>query len=223
MRARTTVLASALVLSSGLWAQSAGESYHGAKVAKASNIVFPADSAVTGIVTLGVSLDATGAVQNVAVIRDVPPLTAAAQLGLQNWTFSPAVKNGKSVPGNLRVHIVFNPFNPGDTGIGEGSEASGGDGNGSGGDFQPARLLTAAYALYPVNTVASGTVVVEVKVDAGGGVQEARVLKGLGALAGAATQAAKNWAFAPATYKGNAVQSVVPVVFVFASPAMGTR
>ena len=223
MKLPATVLASVILLGVGSWGQGAGENYHEARVAHASAIAFPVNSAVTGIVTLGVSVDTTGTVQSVTVIRDVPPLTAAAKVGVQNWTFSPAMKNGKALAGDVRVHVVFNPFNPGDTGIGGGGGASGGSGNGSSGDFQPAQLQTASYAQYPVNTVASGTVVVLFKVDASGTVQDTKVIKGAGPLAGAATQAVKSWGFAPAAYKGTAVRSVVPVAFVFASPAMGTR
>jgi TonB family protein len=223
MKRRATVLASAMLLSVGLWAQGTGQNYREARVVQASDIVFPAASAVTGIVTLGVSVDATGTVQNVTVIRDVAPLTAAAQAGLQNWKFSPAMKNGKPVAGNVRVQVVFNPYNPGDTGIGGGGGASGTGGNGSSGDFQLAQLQTANYAQYPVNTVASGTVVVLVRVDVSGKVQDAKVMRGSGPLADAATRAAKGWGFAPATCRGKAVPSVVPVAFVFASPAMGTR
>jgi TonB family protein len=221
MKRRATVLASAMLLSVGLWAQGTGQNYREARVVQASDIVFPAASAVTGIVTLGVSVDATGTLQNVTVIRDVAPLTAAAQTGLQNWKFSPAMKNGKSVAGNVGVQVVFNPFNPGDTGIGGGRGASGAGGNGSSGDFQLAQLQTANYAQYPVHTVASGTVVVLVRVDASGKVQDAKVIRGSGPLADAATRATKGWGFAPATYRGNAVPSVVPVAFVFAPPAMG--
>ena len=225
MRWRATVLASAVLFGAGLWGQSAGEAYRAASVSGASDIAFPPDSAVTGVVTLGVSVDASGAVENVTVIRDLPPLTAAAQDALKNWKFGPAVKNGKFVAGNVRVHIVFNPFNVGDPDAGAGQEASGGQGDSgsSDDDFQPAQLQSATYAQYPENTVASGTVLVQLNVDPDGTVQGARVMKGSGPLAGAVTRTVKSWTFTAASYKGNAVRSVVPVAFVFASPAQGTQ
>jgi len=48
-----------------------------------------------------------------------------------------------------------------------------------------------------------------------------RVLKGPGVLSAAATRAVSGWMFAPATYKGAAVESYLPVAFVFPSAALG--
>ncbi|HTZ32058.1 MAG TPA: TonB family protein [Methylomirabilota bacterium] len=223
MKWRAAVLTGAVLMGNGLWGQGAGENYRPAAVSGATDVAFPPDSAVTGVVTLGVSVDGSGVVQNVTVIRDVPPLTAAAQEALKSWKFSPAVKDGKFVPGNVRVHIVFNPFNPGDTGVGGGSEPGATDGDSGDAEFQPAQLQTAEFAQYPENSVASGTVLVQLNVDAEGAVQGARVMRGAGPLAGAVTRTVKSWTFSPATYKGNAVRSVVPVAFVFASPAQGTQ
>jgi len=215
-------LASMALAAVGLWGQGSGSSYRPAGVSKAGDIPFPSNSTVTGLVTLGISVGSDGSVQNVSVIRDLPPLTAAAQDGLKNWQFAPAVENGKMVEGNCRVQIIFNPFNPGDTTIPGGSEPAATAADGSDAEFQPAQLESAEFASYPENTVASGTVVLQLGVDAEGGVSGARVFRGAGPLAGAATRTAKNWKFTAATYKGTAVSSVVPVAFVFASPAQGT-
>jgi len=223
MNVKRVALAAALFLTAGLWAQDAADNYRGAGVSKADDIPFPADSAVTGLVTLGVSVTNTGAVQNVAVVRDLPPLTAVAQDALKTWQFAPAVKNGRMVAGNVRLEIVFNPYNPGDTGLPGGAEPMATDADGGDAEFQPAQLETAAFATYPENTVASGTIVLQLNVNASGGVTGARVFKGAGPLAGAATRTVKSWKFTPATYKGTAVASTVPVAFVFASPAQGTQ
>ena len=85
------------------------------------------------------------------------------------------------------------------------------------------RLQKAGYATYPPNTVASGTVVLVVHVGHDGKVHGVNVVRGKGALYGAAMTAARAWVFAPATYKGNAVGSDVVVAYVFASPQAGTR
>jgi outer membrane biosynthesis protein TonB len=222
MKWRGIALASTVLLSAGLWGQGARENYRAAGVSQATDIAFPADSAVTGVVTLGVAVDGTGAVQKVTVIRDVPPLTEAAQNGLKNWRFSPAVKDGKFMPGNVRVHIVFNPSEAGNTDIAGGEEPSAVDSEGTEEDFQPAQLQSGVFAQYPENTVASGTVLVQLNVDSDGAVQGVRVMKGAGPLAGAVTRTVKSWTFVAASYKATAVMSVVPVAFVFASPAQGT-
>ena len=73
--------AAVILLASSTWGQTGvGESYHGPGVGHATDIIYPANTQTMGIVTLDVSVDATGAVQNVSNVRDVPPLTIVARL-----------------------------------------------------------------------------------------------------------------------------------------------
>jgi len=88
------------------------------------------------------------------------------------------------------------------------------------GDFRPPQVKSATFAVYPVDTVRSGTVVAEVKVGKDGSLMWVRVLRGPGVLLGAATSALRTWIFAPATYKGAPVESYLPVAFVFPSAAL---
>jgi TonB family protein len=216
-------LLTVLSLTAGIWVrgQSTGK-YHSTGLAMAGDIAYPMDTRTPGFVTVDVSLDASGVVQNVAVIRDVPPLTAAVQSAVNAWHFTPATLDGQSVPGLLRINVAFNPYNPSGVGLpGESLQPSSGSASG---DFQPAQLLKANYADYPPNTVASGTVAMQAHLGSDGKVHSVGVVRGkVGALAGAAIKAAKSWNFAPATYKGQPVSSDVAIVFVFASPQAGTR
>jgi TonB family protein len=223
MKAKVLLLILASLMAA-VWVrgQGSGGKYHAAGLAMAGDIAYPLNSQAPGFVTLDVSLDASGAVQNVTVVRDVPPLTAAAQSAVKTWQFTPATLDGQGVPGVLRVNIAFNPYNPSGVGLpGESLQPATG---GPSGDFQPAQVLKTTYATYPPNTVASGTVVVLVHVGSDGKAHGAGVVRGkVGVLAGAATKAAKSWTFTPAAYKGQPVGSDVAVSFVFASPQAGTR
>jgi TonB family protein len=220
---RAVGLLTFLSLTAGVWAlsQSTGK-FHSAGLAMAGDIAYPMDTRTPGFVTVDVSLDASGAVQNVSVVRDVPPLTAAVQSAVNSWHFTPATLDGQSVPGLLRIDVAFNPYNPSGVGLpGESLQPSSGSVNG---DFQPPQLLKANYANYPPNTVASGTVAMQAHVGSDGKVHSVGVVRGkVGALAGAATRAAKSWSFSPAAYKGQPVSSDIAIVFVFASPQAGTR
>lgn len=213
----------ALSLMAAVWVkgQSGSAGYHAAGVAQAGSIPYPINTQAPGFVTLDASVDASGAVQNVTVVRDVPPLTAAAQGAVQNWQFTPATVDGQAAPGVVPVDVAFNPYNP--SGVGLPGESLQPPSSTASGDFQPAGLLKASYAVYPPNTVASGTVVLVVRVGSDGSVHHVRVLRGKAVLTGAATAAVKTWAFAPATYKGSAVGADVAVAFVFAPPQAGTR
>lgn len=207
------------------WAANGQTKYQGAAVARAGNIAYPPNSRTPGMVTLDVSVDASGAVVKMVVARDVPPLTSAAQSAVNGWQFAPAMKGGKTVAGVVRVNVVFNPFNPGDVSIPTQPLPTPDTGGAVAGKFQPPDVQTAKYAVYPVNTVASGTVVMDVKVGADGSMAGARVLGGEGGtpLSGAATRALQGWSFVPATYAGQAVASHTVVVYVFVSPAVGTQ
>ena len=211
-------------LIAGVWvnARSAGGAgYHAASVAQAGGIPYPINSQAPGFVTLDVSVDASGAVQEVAVVRDVPPLTAAAQGAVKNWQFTPATVDGQTAPGAVPVDVAFNPYNP--SAVGLPGESLQPPTSTVSGDFQPAGLVKANYAVYPPNTVASGTVVMVVRVGSDGSVHRVRVLRGKAVLTDAATAAVKTWGFTPATYKGSAVGADVTVAFVFAAPQAGTR
>lgn len=212
----------ALVLVWGVSGQA--PAYQGVGVAKAGNIAYPPNSQSPGMVTLDVSVDATGAVAKMVVARDVPPLTDAVRSAVNGWQFTPAMKGGQPVRGVARVNVVFNPFNPGNVSIPNKPLPPPDTGGSVAGVYQPPDVQTANYAVYPVNTVASGTVVLDVKVGADGSVMGARVLGGEGGtpLTGAATRAIRGWSFVPGTYEGQAVVSHTIVAFVFVSPAVGT-
>ena len=210
-------------LTAGVWVRGQGNGgrYHAAGIAQGGEIAYPMNTNTTGFVTLDVSLDANATVQNVTVLRDVPPLTSAAQNAVKSWQYTPAMVDGQGVAGVVRVNVAFNPYNPSGVGLpGESLQPVVGGGNGN---FQPAGLTKANYAMYPPNTVSSGTVVLQVHVGHDGKVHGAIVVRGKGALSGAATAAAKTWVFTPAMYQGKAVASDVVVAFVFATPQAGTR
>lgn len=200
-----------------------GANYHEAGLGRTGEIAYPIHSSTTGIVTLNVSVDATGAIQNVWVVRDVPPLTTAAQDAIKTWKYTPAVENGHAAAGTVGVNVVFNPYNPAGVGLpGAPLQPAAGQTGAANGEFVPAQVKTASYATYPGNTVKAGTVVMELRVGTDGTVVGLKVRRGMGVLGGAVTRTVKSWTFAPATYKGSTVASDVFVAFVFASPAAGT-
>ena len=191
------------------------------KLVSAGEIPYPMNSNSPGIATLQVNLDGNGNIQNVQVVRDVPPLTSAAQTALQGWSFAPATKNGNGEPSSIRVTAVFNPFNP--AGVALPSPGLGPVGNGGSAPYIPAEVTAATYATYPPNSVAFGTVVLDVKIGSGGNVKNVNVVHGVASLTGTAITAVKTWGFSPATRNGKALESHTVVAFVYPSPAAGTQ
>jgi hypothetical protein len=106
-------------LMAGVWVRGQGTSgkYHAAGLAMAGDIAYPMNSQAPGFVTLDVRLSASGSAQNVTVVRDVAPLTAAAQGALTSWQFTPATFDGQAVAGVMRVNVAFNPYNPSGVGL----------------------------------------------------------------------------------------------------------
>jgi TonB family protein len=201
---------------------SSGEAYKSVVITSASDIAYPPATSTTGLVAVDVGVDASGNVQNVKVVQDVPPLTDAVVAAVKKWSFGAAQLNGSAVAGRIRVNVVFNPFNPGGVGIPSGGLQPEESTSGAG-IYAPARVTAANYATYPVNTVASGAVVLDLHVGKSGKVEHAKAIRGVEPLTSAAIAALQSWKLAPATYEGKAVGSRIGVAFVFASPALGTQ
>src|SRR5271169_6625505 len=110
MRRAWVAAAGILLLGMAARGQSGGGKYHSAGIAQGGDIAYPMNSQSPGYVTLDVSLDATGAVQSVNVVRDTPPFTSTAQSAVNAWQFTPALMDGQGVSGTVRVNVAFNPY-----------------------------------------------------------------------------------------------------------------
>src|ERR1700687_4792582 len=215
------ILLTGLAILSAWPVRASGPQFVPPRIATASDIPYPVNTATPGIVTLLLNLDATGKVVNVQVLRDVPPLTSAAQTAVQTWTFTPAAREGSPVPSTLCANVVFNPFNPGGVAI-EGlavplpQPTSIPDAT----PFPPPQITSGAYAIYPVNSVASGSVVLDVMIGKTGGVAKVKVIRDVPSLTPEAIKAVKAWEFSPATFQGQPIAAHLVVAFVFPLPAL---
>lgn len=222
LRAFLGVWALAALLSVAVSAQS-NPSVTAPGISSAGSIPYPINSASPGMVTLQLSLDSTGSVTNAQPVRDYPPFTAVVQSAVQGWSFSPASSAGNAIASNIRVNAVFNPFNPGGVALPAESLANLSNPDPSNSGFSPASVNGAVYANYPVNSVSSGTVVLDVTIGKSGGVKKVKALQTVPGLTSNSITAVKNWSFSAATYKGQPIVSHVVVAFVFQSPAVQTR
>ncbi|MGC2256072.1 MAG: TonB family protein, partial [Candidatus Acidiferrales bacterium] len=89
--------------------------------------------------------------------------------------------------------------------------------------YEPPTVVSTAEALYPINSVASGTVVLEVRLDKNGASDSVDVLHGIPSLTGPAVTAVKKWKFGAAKLDGHGIASVIPVAFTFVPPNVGPR
>jgi len=62
---------------------------------------------IQGRVVLEFMVDSSGHVKNVRILRSIPPLDEAAVDCVRDWSFTPALRKGKSVPCIMSVEIEF--------------------------------------------------------------------------------------------------------------------
>src|SRR5258708_7907565 len=98
-----------VLLVCGAMSTSAQATFKPAEVISAPDIQYPIRSIAAGVVVLDVSLDASGGIAGVHVVRDIPSLTSAATSSIPSWKFSPASLHGKPEPSTMRIAVVFRP------------------------------------------------------------------------------------------------------------------
>jgi TonB family protein len=204
-----------VTVGSGAWGQGSGARFEAPDVVTATDVSYPMNTTTTGMVSLWVSLDASGSVQKIDVAQDVPPLTAAAQASVQNWTFKAATAHGKGVATKFPVHVVFNPYNPGATSVVGGGLKVPQTVPSNQLHFMPPQIRLASYAFYPPNTQVEGTVVLSVSVDKSGHSSHIKVVHGVPPLADAAVDAVKQWGFQPAMRDGATAAGRLCIAFLF--------
>jgi protein TonB len=79
----------------------------------------------------------------------------------------------------------------------------------------PAQMFPPAY---PPRAQGDGVVIVEVQVDATGGIGETRIVQSASAFDQAALAAVRQWRFQPAQRAGTAVAAYVYIIFGFRQP-----
>lgn len=89
--------------------------------------------------------------------------------------------------------------------------------------FDPPSVVSAAQAIYPLDSVASGTVVLEVSLDETGKITGVRVVQGIPSLTVEAQRSIRKWRFRPARLNGENVPSKFSAAFTFVPPNVGPR
>lgn len=188
--------------------------------------VSPINSVETGggEVLLEVSIDRTGAVTGIKPLRETAAFMARMTTAVKAWRFTPAeapIEESKRKPGGpttepveskLLVAAVFRRPSINAPTLGEPIKDVAAASN----DVPyPTSLVTPPF---PINALNPGSVLVEVKVDAKGGITGASVRVPAPGFDSAALTAASGWTFRAAKPGGVAAPSVVYIVFGFAVP-----
>jgi outer membrane biosynthesis protein TonB len=184
----------------------------------AASINYPINSSASGVVAVAIYLDDAGKVTATDTLRDIPSLTAPVLLSIQKWTFKPATLDGKEVDSTIVASIAFNPADYRLAGtdtpvLGKELKVLSRDADG----FLPPHLATASWALYPLNSVERGSVILDARVGRDGGVRHVTPVWSP-YLKTTSVEAAKKWTFEPATFDGMPTDADVIIGYVFRLP-----
>ena len=89
--------------------------------------------------------------------------------------------------------------------------------------YEPPAIIEVADVVYPLQSVASGTVVFELALDEAGKISDVRVVRGIASLTEPAERSVRQWKFRPAKMDGKPLPSKIPVAFSFVPPNVGPR
>lgn len=138
---------------------------------------------------------------------------------MKSWTFAPGKLEGKPVASSLNISMVFNPgtLQTQDLTLGPLQPPPP---NPPG--YLPPEIATASYASYPVNSVAAGTVVLDVTIGKSEEIKKMVPIRPVPSLTSAAISAVKKWTINAATFHGKSITSKLIIAFVFRPPTAST-
>lgn len=81
--------------------------------------------------------------------------------------------------------------------------------------FEPIQVISAVGAIYPLNSLGNGTLVLRVKVDDAGKIENIAVIYGIQSLTEGAERAVREWKFRPATLDSRPVTTSMIAAFTY--------
>ena len=221
---RLVSLAAALVLLGGFsLARPPSQSgsnlpFKSADLVSATDVPYPVQSIAIGTLVLEVIVSETGKVEDVQPIRKIESLTEAAIDSVKSWQFNPASLDGKSVRSRTAIAVTFNPAAIPAANVPLPPLSPKARSHRNALQPQPVDVVAATFPQYPVNSIASGTVVLRVSVDEVGRLEKTIVVRGITSLTSPAIHALKEWKFKPAELDGKPLPSSIALAFVLRPP-----
>jgi TonB family protein len=192
-----------------------------AEITFATDVQFPVRSVASGIVVVDVSVDSKGDVTGTEVQRDIASLTPVAMSSAQAWKYSPASVDGVPQASLMRVAFVFRPHAimaapPSFTPLQQQGDMAPDAKSG----YIPPGIVAVTYPAYPIDAASVGAVVVQVKVNTDGKVEDVKAIRSFRPFTQFALNAAQKWQFRAATLQGEPVMSYIAIAFVYSPPVV---
>jgi TonB family protein len=200
----------------------AQQTYRPPEVLSAGDAYAPYNIVFDGLFVLDISIGDDGSIGRIEPLRNPGAMLDATKSAIRNWKFQPAFEDRKPRPSRMTVAFVYRPGNYPTFGAVPVEDfkpvipaAQLDDG---GAEDVPVGILSFAYPEYPINSVASGSVLLQATVDSAGDAKSVKILHGMAGFDSFAQSALKSWRFAAASVHGKTVTSKIVVAFIFQSP-----
>ncbi len=82
--------------------------FDAAEVVSTAELYYPPTSAAFGTVVLELTVDESGSIENIKVVKDIKSLTPEAEKCVRKWSFRPARLGGRPVTSIVPVAFTFN-------------------------------------------------------------------------------------------------------------------
>jgi TonB family protein len=195
-----------------------GLPFKSAEVISATDVSYPVQSIAVGTVLLEVIVGETGKVEDVRPVREIESLTEVATDSVRSWRFNPGLLEGKAVRSRTTVAVTFNPAAIPAANVPLPPLSPNAHSNPENLQPQPVDVVAAAFPQYPVNSIASGTVVIRATIGETGTVKNTVVVRRVASLTSPAMRVLTQWKFKPAEIDGHPLSSSIALAFVFRPP-----
>jgi len=169
-----------------------------------------------GLFVFDVAVSGKGDIEQIDVLRNPGSLLGAAEDAIRSWEFQPALEHGTPASARLTVAFVYRPADYGGAGavppshfvpVVPRSQKE------RGSDDVPVGILSFDYPERPVNSVASGSAVLQVSVSSSGAVTDVEFLHEMPGFDNVFRDALKKWRFRPAQLDGTPISAKIVIVF----------
>ena len=205
-----------------LWPSTfARQTYEPPEVTSAGDVHTPYQVVMDGLFVLDVGLSREGEIRRIEALRDPGSMLGAAKTAVRAWKFQPASENGKPRASRMTVAFLYRPANQGNAVAVPPKDfvplipSDQSDGV----DYVPVGISSFVYSDYPVNSVAWGSVVLQVTVNTAGDVGDVTFLHKMPGFDSLVLDALKKWRFRAAHFRAKPVISKMVIAFVFQPPA----
>ena len=205
-----------LILFVSLFLQTAGSTVTPPSLLSVNAPVSPYGVVQGGVALADLTVGSAGSVERTALLQGSSPFSEETLRVVGSWRFIPAQMADRPTSSHVGVLTVFRPAALGTFGVG-----------GSSFGFQKPVVAKSDHSAlpesitdpgYPQNSIAEGTVVLEVTIDKTGHPSGTRVIQDVPGLTEPSRFAVRNWRFLPAVDSGETVEGKVIVAIAYQRP-----